>query len=85
MTDKSKKETIVKYSRYEKARILGSRALQISMGAPFKIKLSQEELAKLRYNPVEIAKLEYEQGLVPIEIRREVAHRTSAPKPEEKK
>ena len=54
------------YTKYEKARIIGSRALQISMGAPFAIKLDQDDLAKINYNPVEIAKMEFEKGLVPI-------------------
>ena len=59
-----------KYTKYERARMLGSRALQIAMGAPFLVKLNEKELAKLRYNPLEIAKLEFEQGLIPITIKR---------------
>ena len=47
---------MVETSKYEKARIIGARALQISMGAPFAIDLSTEDLEKLKYNPVEIAK-----------------------------
>ncbi len=58
------------YSKYEKARIVGARALQISMGAPFAIKLSPEELEKLHYNPVEIAKLELEKDAIPITVKR---------------
>lgn len=60
----------MKYSKYEKARIVGARALQISMGAPFAIKLAPEELEKLHYNPVEIAKLEFEKDAIPITVRR---------------
>lgn len=59
-----------KYSKYEKARIVGARALQISMGAPFAIKLSPEELEKIHYNPVEIAKLELEKDAIPITVKR---------------
>ena len=58
------------YTKYEQARIIGARALQISMGAPFMIKLSDEELKKMRYNTIEIAKLEFKQGLVPITVKR---------------
>ncbi len=58
------------YTKYEKARILGARALQISMGAPFLIKLSKKDLEKLKYNTLEIAKLEFEKGLLPITIKR---------------
>jgi DNA-directed RNA polymerase subunit K len=58
------------YSKYEKARIIGARALQISMGAPFMVKLSDKDLQKIHYNPVEIAKLEFEKDVIPITIKR---------------
>ena len=61
----------MKYTKYEQSRIIGSRALQISQGAPFMIKLSEKELEKIGYNPVEIAKMEFEKGLVPITVKRE--------------
>ncbi|MBS3122500.1 DNA-directed RNA polymerase subunit K [Candidatus Woesearchaeota archaeon] len=48
------------YNKYEKARIIGARALQLSMGAPFLVTLSNDDLAKLRFNPLEIAKKEFE-------------------------
>ena len=57
-------------TKYEHARIIGARALQISMGAPFMIKLNDEDLKKIGYNPIEIAKLEFKQGLIPIDIKR---------------
>lgn len=59
-----------KYTKYEKARMLGSRALQIAMGAPFLVKIDDKQLKKMRYNPIEIAKLEYEEGVIPMTIRR---------------
>ena len=58
------------YSKYEKARMLGSRALQIAMGAPFLVKLSDEDLERIKFNPLEIARLEYEEGIIPITVRR---------------
>jgi DNA-directed RNA polymerase subunit K len=61
---------VIKYTKYEKARIIGARALQISMGAPFMIKLSEEDLVKHRYNPIEIAKLEFAKDLIPIAIKK---------------
>ena len=60
----------MEYTKYEHARIVGARALQISMGAPFYVKLNDEDLKRLAYNPVEIAKLEFKQGLIPIEVKR---------------
>ena len=58
-------------TKYEKARIIGARSLQISMGAPFLIKLTQKRLEELHYDPLEIAKLEFEQGIIPIEVLRD--------------
>jgi DNA-directed RNA polymerase subunit K len=76
-----KTEEEITYTKYEKARMLGSRALQISMGAPFLIKISEEELVKMKYNPVEIAKKEFEADVIPITVRRPMP----GPKPELKK
>ncbi|MBI4150396.1 DNA-directed RNA polymerase subunit K [Candidatus Woesearchaeota archaeon] len=44
-----------KYTKYEKARMLGARAMQIAMGAPSLIKFSEEELKQMRYSPLDIA------------------------------
>ena len=58
------------YTKYEQARIIGARALQISMGAPILIKLDDEGLKKMGYNTVEIAKLEFKRGLINISVKR---------------
>ena len=71
------------YTKYEKARMLGSRALQLAMGAPFLVKLSEEDLERLKFNPIEIAKLEFEAGVLPITVRRPLPGERS--KEEEKK
>ncbi len=62
------------HTKYEKSRIIGSRALQISMGAPFLVKLDDKKLEEIGYNPIEIAKLEYAEGLVPITVKRPLPH-----------
>ena len=59
-----------KHPKYEEARMVGARSLQIAMGAPFILKLSDADLSKMRYNPVEIAKMEFKQGLIPMTIKR---------------
>ncbi len=59
-----------RFTKYEKARILGSRALQISMGAPFLIKISESDLETMHYNPLEIAKREFEEKVIPITVKR---------------
>lgn len=65
----------MKYTKYEKARIIGARALQISMGAPFLFKLGKEDLEKINYKPVEIAKMEFVKGILPITIKRPLPRR----------
>jgi len=57
--------TGIKYTRYERARIIGARALQISMGAPVLIEVDKKE-------PIEIAYMELEQGVIPITVKRTV-------------
>lgn len=71
MTEKKKSDKeLAKLTRFEKARLLGSRALQISMGAPFMVKLNDKALEKIHYNPIEIAKMELEEGVIPLDIKR---------------
>ncbi len=55
--------TVIKYTRYERARIIGARALQISMGAPVLIDVDKKE-------PIEIAYMELEMGVIPITVKR---------------
>lgn len=50
--------------------MIGSRALQLSMGAPFLVKLSEEDLANVKYNPIQIALLEFEENVLPITVKR---------------
>ena len=58
------------FTKYEAARILGARALQISMDAPLLLKLSKEDLEKTKYDPLKIAELEFNSGALPITIKR---------------
>lgn len=53
------------YTRYEKARIISSRALQIAQGAPILVKLP-----KGLTDPKEIAKIEWNAGVIPIDIKK---------------
>jgi DNA-directed RNA polymerase subunit K len=56
----------LEYTRFEKARIIGARALQLTMGAPILIHLEKKII-----DPIMIATMEYEQGMVPITVKRE--------------
>lgn len=55
----------MKLTRFEKAKIIGARALQISMGAPILIKLPDDII-----DPIEIAIRELDADVVPITVRR---------------
>lgn len=55
------------YTRFEKARIVGARSLQVSMGAPVLIDVPDDMM-----NPVDIALREFEHGVIPITVRRMV-------------
>jgi DNA-directed RNA polymerase subunit K/omega len=52
-------------TRFEKARIVGARALQISMGAPILVETSEGVSS-----PIDIAMKELNLGLLPMTIRR---------------
>lgn len=52
-------------TRYEKARIIGARALQLSMGAPTLIKIAENSI-----EPLSIAIKELEAGIIPITVKR---------------
>jgi DNA-directed RNA polymerases I, II, and III subunit RPABC2 len=54
-----------KITRFEKARIVGARSLQISMGAPILI-----EVNETLTSPIDIALAELNAGTLPITIRR---------------
>jgi DNA-directed RNA polymerase subunit K len=58
-------DTTKDLTRFEKARLVGARALQLAMGAPPLI-----ELSKGLFEPFEIARVEFERNLIPILIVR---------------
>ena len=55
----------LKYTRFEKARIIGARSLQISMGAPTLISLPKDVIF-----PIDIAMLEFKEEAIPITVKR---------------
>lgn len=59
-----------KFTKYEIARILGARSLQLAMDAPILLKLSKEEEEELNYDTLKIAEKELEAGVLPITVRR---------------
>lgn len=58
------------FTKYEKARILGARALQIAMNAPLLIKMSKEDLEKINFDALKIAEVELDSGILPISVNK---------------
>lgn len=58
------------FSKYEVARILGARALQIAMNAPLLIKIKQEDLEDIKFDALKIAEIEFKSGILPISIKK---------------
>lgn len=54
-----------KFMRFERARIVGARALQIAMGAPVILNIETGFL-----DPVALAEREFNEGLIPITVIR---------------
>jgi DNA-directed RNA polymerase subunit K/omega len=54
---------MTEFTRYEKARVLGARSLQIAMGAPAFVDVKGNE------EPMEMAKREMEEEKLPITVK----------------
>lgn len=56
-----------KLTRFEKARVIGARALQLSMGA-----IPQVDISKLEsFDPIDIAMLELKKNKMPLDIKKQ--------------
>jgi len=58
------------YTRFERARIIGARALQISRGAPTLVKTEKTD-------PIRIAEVEFDEGVIPLDVKRKMPPRAS--------
>ena len=56
----------MEYTKFEKARIIGARALQLAYGAPPLIKVPEGMV-----NPLDLAELEFQEDVIPITVIRE--------------
>ena len=71
----SSEEHRLRYTKYEQARIIGARALQIAMGAPVLI-----ETPEGMTDPIDIALLEFEKGVIPLTVIREKKQKIPFPR-----
>ena len=69
---------IEQFTKYEVARILGARALQIAMNAPLLVKIKEEELERIRFDPLKIAEIEFDSGILPISVNKPLPARKAA-------
>ena len=53
----------MEYTKFEKARIIDARALQLAYGAPPLMKVPEGMI-----NPIDLAELEFEKDVIPITI-----------------
>jgi DNA-directed RNA polymerase subunit K len=53
-----------KFTRFEVARLIGARALQVALGAPVFI--------KKKGGPIDLAKVEFKKGIIPITVKRKL-------------
>ncbi len=54
---------IMDYTRFEKARIIGARALQLAYGAPPLMAVPEG-----MHDPLMLAELEFDKGIIPIVV-----------------
>ena len=54
-----------KLTRFERARIIGARSLQLSLGAPILV-----ELPEKMSDPIDIALMELKEDILPMTLRR---------------
>jgi DNA-directed RNA polymerase I, II, and III subunit RPABC2 len=64
LVESSQRITLPKLTKYEKVRLIGTRAKQISLGAKVMIKNTEG------LNAIEIAKLELEHKMIPMKVKR---------------
>lgn len=74
------------FTKYERARILGARALQIAMNAPLLVKISKGDLEKINFDALKIAGIELDSNVLPISIKKPLPKKKEGklkrPKPE---
>jgi len=67
------------FTKYERARILGARALQIAMNAPLLVKISKDDLEKINFDALKIAEVELESDVLPISINKPMPKKREGP------
>lgn len=60
------------FTKYEEARIIGARALQLAMGAPPLVDLEKlrKDSGKSYFSPVDLAEMEFAKSEIPMHVLR---------------
>jgi len=58
------------FTKYERARIIGARGLQLAMDAPLLVDVTQEDLERVNFDSLKLAELELDSGVLPISVKR---------------
>jgi len=61
---KDRREKMTRMTRFEKARLIGARALQLAMGAKPLVKIPETK------DPIDIATLELKKSVIPLTVRK---------------
>ena len=63
------------FTKYEQARIVGARALQLAMGAPPLVDLEKlrKDTGKNYFSPVDLATMEFVKADIPMHVLRKSA------------
>ncbi len=69
------KMAVQEFSKYERARIIGARGLQISMDAPLLVDVDESELDAMNFDPLKIAEKELDSGILPISVSKPMPRR----------
>jgi len=64
------------FSKYERARIIGARGLQISMDAPLLMEMKSDDLDEINFDPLRIAEKELNSGVLPISVNKPMPGRS---------
>jgi len=73
------------FTKYEIARILGARALQLSMNAPILLKIDKKEIEEMNYDSIKIAEKELNEDVLPISVKRPMPERKQKPLKKQKR
>lgn len=60
------------FTKYEQARLIGARALQLAMRAPPLLDLDKlvKEVGKTYFSPVDVAEAEFKKSVIPMHVVR---------------